>query len=205
MDIDKNFKAIGQEIVEVIKDKLLLKYNEEFEVFKIGRRYGTVGNDSVTAYCRSIKNKDLLFKAVLNSDKVHFKDDYYLSLVCFELQKEIQNAFQENNIEVYPRVTIIGLYECKKKTKLADFIKKENKFNFFIQLYVKDKVKLTNIKKSIELIKDKYPSINMRGNILLLDGENYDKYVKVFKEICDSEDYSVDLSNIIEKYRIERI
>lgn len=208
MDIFKILckETIDEELTQIIKDKLLLKYKEEFEVYKIGKRYGaSSSNDSVTAYCRSTKNKDLLFIATLYKDKVHFQDDYYLRLVCFELQQELIKVFKENNVEVYPRVNIIGLNEYDKKQKLQDFIEKEKNTNFLLELYVKGKVELSVLKKSMKMVKEKYKSINIRGDITLLDSEHYEEYANIFKEMCDEDDYTVELKDIIEEYRVERI
>ncbi len=199
-------ETMDEEIAQIIKDKLLLKYNEEFDVVKIGRRFGaSSSNDTVTTFCRSVNNADLLFTSVLNVDKVHFEDDYYLNLVCFELQKEIKNALEMNKIESYPRVFIIGLYELDKKLNLVEFIEKEEGTNFLIRLYIKDKVEFKKIRKAIETVKEKYPGIDMRGDIILLNADSYDEYANIFKGIPDSEDYSVDSNTIIEKYRIEGI
>lgn len=198
-------QLIDDEIVQIIKDKLLLKYDEEFEVYKLGRRAGTALNDSVTAYCRSLKNKDTLFVSVLNGDKVHFSDDYCLRLICFELQKELINKFKEEKITVYPRINIIGCHKYDKKTKLENFIKKEPNVNFLVDLYVKDKVLLKDVKKIIEEVKEKYKSINLRGNVILLDSNSYEEYINIFKEMSDSDNYYVESSSIIDKYRIERI
>ena len=208
MDIFKILckETIDEEITQIIKDKLLLKYKEEFEVYKIGKRYGaSSSNDSVTTYCRNVKNKDLLFMATLYRDKVHFEDDYYLRLVCFELQKELIEAFKENNVEVYPRINIVGINEYDKKIKLQDFIEKEKNAKFLVELYVKGKVELSILKKSIKTVKDNHKSIDMRGDITLLDSEHYEEYANTFKEMCDEDDYTVELKDIIEEYRVERI
>ena len=54
-------------------------------------------------------------------------------------------------------------------------------------------------------LRKKYPSINRCGNILIMNSENYEKYVNVFQDIPDNEDYYVNQDDIIEQYRIERI
>ena len=199
-------ETIDQEIVQIIKDKLLLKYNEEFEVYKIGRRYGaTSSNDTVTTYCRNIDNKDLLFTCILNADKVHFEDDYYIRLLCYELKKEILEEFKKENIDVFPRVDVIKYQSLDKKIKLKDFIEKQPNALFFIQLYAKDKDKKQDMQKTMKSLRKKYPSINRCGNILIMNSENYEKYVNVFQDIPDNEDYYVNQDDIIEQYRIERI
>ena len=207
MDIFKLFckETIDDEIIQIVKDKLLLKYNEEFEVYKIGRRYGTAEEDTVTTICRNIHNKDCLFEAVLNADRVQFHDDYYKRLICYELKKEMIDIFQENNMEVYPRIDIIHLQEFDQKMSLNDFIEKKSEKNFFIQLYINGNVKYKEIKKAIDSIKEKHSKINMRGNILLLDSKDYEEYMAILKELPDNEDHYIEENAVIEKYRIERI
>lgn len=207
-DIFKIFcgETIDQEIVQIIKDKLLLKYNEEFEVYKIGRRYGaTSSNDTVTTYCRNIDNKDLLFTCILNADKVHFEDDYNIRLLCHELKKEILEEFKKENIEVFPRIDAIKYQSLDKTIQLKDFIEKQPNAMFFIELYIKDKDRKQDIQKIMKSFKEKYPSMNMCGNIIVVTPENYEKYTNIFTEMPDNEDYYVDQNDIIEKDRIEGV
>ena len=73
---------IYEEVAQVIKDSLMIKYDKEFEIKKIGDSYGNDYSGTITTFCCPKDDKDLLFKFVLNADKVHYKEDYPLRKIC---------------------------------------------------------------------------------------------------------------------------
>ena len=196
---------VNDELAQTIKDKLLLKYNESFEVTHLGRRYGTGDEDiSVTAYCHPKDNERIVFTAVLNADRVNFKDDYILRKINVELEDSIETLAKEEDEDILVRSIIIKKYKYDKEVGVEEFIKKEPQTNFLLHIYLKNNKKEKK-KKILKKIEKKYKGIKLRGNIQVLKKEYFQELKKELKQIPSSEDYTIDSNKIIETYRIEEV
>lgn len=194
---------INDEIFQVIKDKLLEKYHESFTVTHLGKRFGTESNDTVTAFCRSEINNDIIFTVVLNKDKVHFEDDYIIRKLCYELESKINNDFQTLDIISYSNVKIINmmLYDGSEEN-LSNFLNNNEDSEFLCRIYIKDDCEEYKFKQVCEKIKQEYNSINCTFLAYILNEKYYDEIVKKNEYLPHSENIILDEKEIKEKYRI---
>ena len=186
------FKFIGngmlnKEIVQDIKDKLLEKYGEPFEVSHLGERFGTYSNNTVKAYCYPLSNENLRFTAILNNDRVHFKDDYSLRLICYEIEEFIKNEFLINSVNAYVRIATFGIEENNEKNISKEIICNNENISFLAKICINEKCPTNIIKDIMSRIKDEYSNIELKGIFYVLEKDYYNE---IFEK------YSIIPSNI---------
>lgn len=186
------FKFIGngmlnKEIVQDIKDKLLEKYGEPFEVSHLGERFGTYSNNTVKAYCYPLSNEKLRFTAILNNDRVHFKDDYSLRLICYEIEEFIKNEFLINSVNAYARIATFGIEEYNEKNISKEIICNNENISFLAKICINEKCPTNIIKDIMSRIKDEYSNIELKGIFYVLEKDYYNE---IFEK------YSIIPSNI---------
>ena len=139
------FDVIGngisnKDIIENIKKKLQKKYKIEFNVKKIGNRYGIFTNDTVTTYCCPKYNENIIFIAKLNKEQTVLEDDYLLKCISYEIEETIKKEFQENDIEIIAKNKIIGKSNLSEQKSVQEFINKygKDKLKYVAKLHFKN-------------------------------------------------------------------
>lgn len=113
-----NTEYVAKSIVKALNEK----YNREFEIVKIGERYGTGFTNEVTALC-TIKNfHSFIFRVIYNMvDEKIVNDNFFIRCTCFFIEKEINNILR--NVDSIVRVEISKKNELDKVYKTIDFLK----------------------------------------------------------------------------------
>ncbi len=186
------FKLIGNgqlnnETVQDIKDKLIEKYNEPFEISHLGARFGTYSNNSVTAYCYPVCNNKLIFTSILNRDRVHFSDDYYLRMICHEIEELLTEKFRKEKITANVRVLTFGIEKYEEKVSVQEFINKEKNVSFLAKIIVKNNCSRDLIEKIMDEIKEQYNNIELKGIFYILENNYYDEIVEQYSHIPSNE------------------
>lgn len=204
------FDVIGngvgnQEISENIVKKLQKKYNTEFSVKRIGNRYGTNDDNTVTTYCCPQNNENLMFTAILNKEQTSLEDDYPLRSISFELEQFIKNKLKDENINALVKCTIIGLNKISEFLSVNEFINKFNNTNFLVYI-----VSDSNI--SDEILQEIFTSLDSDNNniflkslIYTIDKNNFNEFFNIastLPSITDSiiENFSIKEEKIMKLF-----
>lgn len=185
------FKLIGNgmlnnEIAQDIKDKLIEKYGEPFEITHLGERFGTYSNNTVKAYCYPLSNEKLRFTAILNNDRVHFHDDFILRTICFEIEQFIKNEFLKNSVNAYVRIAMFGIEEYDEKISAQEFVCSNENISFLAKICINEKCPTNIIKDIMARIKDEYDNIELKGIFYVLEEDYYNEIVKKYSVIPSS-------------------
>ena len=195
------FDVIGngisnEELIEIIQNKLQEKYKKEFKIKKIGNRYGTYTNDTVTTYCCPRDDENMLFTAKLNKEKTVLEDDYLLRKVSYELEENIKKEFRQNNIEVIVKNKIIGKNQLEELLSVQEFIDKNRGSNFLAYIISSKKISNETLKNIYEKLEQQYKGIHLKTLIYLINEEQY-------KECCETIKQSPTITETtIEKFVI---
>ena len=195
------FDVIGngisnEELIEIIENKLQEKYKKEFKIKKIGNRYGTYTNDTVTTYCCPKDDENMMFTAKLNKEKTVLEDDYLLRKVSYELEENIKKEFRQNNIEVIVKNKIIGKNQLQEFLSVQEFIDKHKGTNFLAYIISSQKISNETLKNIYEKLEQKYNGIHLKTLIYVINEEQY-------KECCETIKQSPTITETtIEKFVI---
>ena len=173
------FDVIGngisnKDIIENIKKKLQKKYKIEFNVKKIGNRYGIFTNDTVTTYCCPKYNENIIFIAKLNKEQTVLEDDYLLKCISYEIEESIKKEFQENNIEIIAKNKIIGKSNLSEQISVQEFINKYKGANFLTYIISSQKISAEVLKEIYEKLKQKYKGIYLKTLIYIIDENGFE-------------------------------
>ena len=204
------FKIIGNgmvndELVQVIKDKLLEKHQKTFEITKLGRRFGTYTNDTVSAVCHESKNDSLKFTCILNRDRVHFEDDYCIRSICYEIECAFKEEFQKYSILIFPKVNIIGKEKFDKIISVQEFVNIEKNTKFLVEVYVKDNISEKVFGEIVNSIRNKYKNIKLRLITYILNEKYFQDIIDDLKELPGTEDFDIDENELKNKFEIRII
>lgn len=164
--IDNEFGTT--EVVNKILKKLKEKYNKDFEILKIGERYGTDISNEVTVMC-TIKNfNDFIFKVKYDMvEEIIVEDNFYIRYLCYLIEDKITEILKLNNTKTLVKVELARKNKIEKLyKKVEDFIE-ENPNDFFIATIVIEKNKFEYISECLSLLTSIY--INLKLNILLYE------------------------------------
>lgn len=195
---------INDDMIQTVKDRLLLKYNESFEVIKIGQRYGMGTFDTARIICHPKENRKLLFTTVLNKDRVTLEDDYIIRSISYEIEELIEKEYKKKDIETMIKVHIFRNTIPNKKISLKEFQEKYDNESVLVKIYMKGK---NHKKDSKEVMKEvrKECSLNLRGSIKELEEEKYNHLKEIIKDIPGNINHTVGKEDIIEEYRVEEV
>ena len=194
---------ITEEMVQVIKDKLLLSYDKEFEIKKIGRSYGNNYSGTITTICSPI-DEYVPFSLILSADRVTIEEDYPVRKICTQLEKDLLNNIKKEEIEACIRIDTKKIYKLDKCITLEKFIELYNNLEFFVDIYIKGKYEKNKIKKAINDF-SKANKIKFTGKISSLDEEYYDEFKKIVDELPGNEYHSYDTNKLIEEIMISEV
>lgn len=108
-------------VVDTVLQMLKEKYDRDFEVVKIGERYGMGFNDEVTLLCTVTGHYECIFKVVYNMvlEKIVY-DNFYIRCTCYYVEKEINRLLRSVNSIV--RVEILKKNKVDKVYKTLEFL-----------------------------------------------------------------------------------
>lgn len=194
---EDTIKSLNEKIGNEIKNKLKEKYQQEFEIKTLGRRFGTAENNSVTAYCYPKENEELLFTIIMDMKGKIRQDTYNIRKVCYFLEKQIENLFKEKNIDSYCSSHIYGIIQ-EIEGKTEEILQKEE-ITFFTNIIIKENIQDEDIIEVYNKILEKYSNIKLYSNIYII--QNDEIYSK-----CKEQMYSVPyvLKYMFDKYQIDR-
>ena len=153
----------NKEVAEDVKNTLKAKYGEDFEVLRIGNRYGGESFEMVDAYCSPSSDKDIVFtmKADLNGERTFEEDDYYLKVVSSEIDKEITSSLKKRNIKSFCRTEIIKKNKLNSKLNIYEFIDNFPGASFLSVILIDGSISKKVIKEVFTEIKNLNDNINL--------------------------------------------
>ena len=185
------------EIGAVIKEKLQNKYKEKFLIKKIGNRYGSANEDTVTVYSCPKKNENLIFTATLNREQTKLEDDYLIKRVSYEIEKNIKNKFKENDLNIIIKAEIIGKNQLNEFLSVQEFINKYENTNFLVYIISYDEITNEILEKIFNNLNDEYENVYLKSLIYTIDKKDFEDLYNLSNTIPTL------TSSIIEKAEIK--
>lgn len=181
------FDVIGngvsnEDIIKITQKKLQEKYKIEFKVKKIGNRYGTYTNDTVTTYCYPKDDENMVFTAKLNKEQTVLEDDYLLRRISYEIEETIKKEFQESNIEIIATTRIIGKSNLSEEIPVQEFIDKYKGTNFLTYIISSQEILNETLKNVYEKLENKYKDIYLKTLIYIIDEKGFENCKEAIKQ-----------------------
>ena len=129
-----NTKYVADTVAKMLKEK----YDRDFEVVKIGERYGTGFTDEVTLLCTVTGHYECIFKVVYNMvlEKIVY-DNFMIRCTCYYVEKEINRLLRSVNSIV--RVEILRKNSVDRVYKTLEFLEEFQDECFVATLVVEHK------------------------------------------------------------------
>lgn len=173
---------ISRDMAKKIETKLHEKYQKEFVVKALGKRYGTGRNNTVTAYCNPKDNEQILFAAVLDREGILLQDTYLSRSICVKLEEQIQKAFEEQNRKAYARIYIAGhVNEWQDKT-IEEIIEENPKIHFITNTIVNQDSQEPDYETIYQTILNRYPNIILTASNYQLADREFETCEKKMKQ-----------------------
>lgn len=190
-------------VVKSIIKKLNQKYNNDFEVVKVGNRYGTRISNEATAVC-SVKNLDgCIFKA--NYDMVEEKiidDNFPIRCTCFYVESEISRILK--NVESIVRVEISRKNNLDNVYKTEEFLDKFSQDCFTATLIV-EKHESNDFIKLLSELQGLYKKLKISILIYEMNKKEFERFYSSSKNLENLSISYIETFDISKKqiYRIE--
>ena len=165
-------------VVESIVNILNHKYGKEFQVLRIGERFGTDVNDEATVIC-TIKNyNNFLFKVVYNmvTGKI-VEDNFFIRCTCYYVEKEINKLLNDVDsivrVEINKKNSLNGIY------KVEDFLEEYLNQKYVATLVVKNSNRKLNqvSQELLNRINEKYRGIKLAIISYEMKDEDFEKFI----------------------------
>lgn len=190
-------------VVESIVKKLNQKYNKNFEVIKIGERYGTKVSNEATALC-SMKDYDrFIFRA--KYDMVEEKiicDDFPIRCTCFYIENEINRALK--NVNSIVRAEISRKNNLNNIYKIGEFLQKFSQ-DCFIATLITEKDESNDLAKFLSELQEQHDKLRLNIFVYEMEKKEFERFYNASKTlesfpISYIETFKISKKNI---YRIE--
>ncbi len=174
-----NTEYVANSIIKILKEK----YGREFEIVKIGERYGTEITNEVTVLC-TVKNfHECIFRATYNMvDEKLVYDNFLIRCTCFFVEKEINKILR--NVNSIVRVEIATKNALDNVYKTSKFLEKY-KDEFFIATLIVEKHESNNFIEFLNELNSTYNNIKLK----LLVYEMLPDEFSMFYEASKNMDY----------------
>lgn len=190
-------------VVKSIIEKLNHKYNKNFEVIKIGDRYGTKISNEATALC-SIKNYDsFIFRA--KYDMVEEKiicDNFPIRCTCFYIENEISRILK--NVQSVVRAEISRKNNLDNVYKTEEFLEKFSQDCFIVTLIV-EQHESNNFIKLLSKLQELYKKLKLNILVYEMDKKEFERFYNTSKNLENLSISYIETFQISKKqiYRIE--
>ena len=172
--LDNEFRT--DRVAESIVNILNQKYGKEFQVVRIGDRYGTGITDEVTAICTIPHFNNFLFKVIYNmvTEKIVY-DNFLIRCTCYYLEKEI-NVFLENvdsivRVEISKKNSLDGIYNVN------EFLEKYSSQKYVATLVISEGDIESLSQELLEKINEKFNGIRLVLFAYEIGDTEYKKFI----------------------------
>ena len=168
-------------VVETVVNILKEKYDRDFEVVKIGERYGMGFNDEVTLMCTVTGHYECIFKVVYNMvlEKIVY-DNFMIRCTCYYVEKEINRLLRSVNSIV--RVEILKKNSVNKVYKTLEFLEEFQDECFVATLVVEHKDS-NNIEAFLRELNGIYNGIKIQIISYEMSDEEYNRFYEDSKNL----------------------
>lgn len=190
-------------VVESIIKNLNQKYNKNFEVIKIGERYGTIISNEVTVLC-SIKDYDrFIFRA--KYDMVEEKiicDDFLIRHTCFYIENEISRALK--SVKSIVRAEISRKNNLNNIYKIGEFLQKFSQECFIVTLII-EKDESNDFIKLLSELQELYDKLRLNIFVYEMEKKEFERFYDASKTLESFPISFIETFKISKKdiYRIE--
>ena len=186
--IDNEFGT--ENTINKILKKLKEKYNKNFEILKIGERYGTNLTNEVTVMCTICNHIDFIFK--IKYDMVEEKiveNNFNIRYLSYLIENKITKLLNLNNIKTLVRVELARKNQIEKLYKRVEDFIEDYPNDFFIATIVTEKNKKQDISEILAILTSIYKRLKL--NILFyemnqIEFNNFYQSTKYFDNISMS-------------------
>ena len=176
-DNSLNTKYVADNVIKALKEK----YNRDFEVVKIGERYGMNFNDEATVLCTVKGNYEFVFKVIYNM--VHEKityDNFFIRCTCYYLEKEINRIL--GNVNSIVRVEIMKKNSLDRTYKIIEFLERFQD-EFFVATLVIENKDINKIENLLTEIESFYKGIKLKIIAYEMSEEEYEIFYNDSKNL----------------------
>ncbi len=169
---DYNFNT--ENIANAIANRLAQKYRRDFEVIKIGERFGTELTNTITAFCRVKDFEDFVFRVKFDMVAGRIiEDNFYIRCTCFFVEKEINQDLIDINslarVEIFTKNQLDTVYrEQELLNKFGD--------EFFVATIILEKGKDVNYLSFLSKLENAYKGIKIKIMAYEMTPETFSKF-----------------------------
>lgn len=184
-----NTKYVADTVVRILEEK----YNKNFEVVKIGERYGMGFYDEVTALCTVTGHYECIFKIIYNMvDEKIIYDNFLIRYTCYYVEKEINRLLREINSIV--RVELLKKNKFDRIYKTLEFLEKFKDECFIATLIIEHK-NSNDIEMLLKELNGIYNGIKIKIVVYEMSGEECERFYN------DSKNLDYFALNYVENYK----
>ena len=159
-------KTPEAKIAETLLQK---KYNEEFVIYSMGKRYGTLTGNTFTVMCSPKDNPNLKFNAEIDKDGSFMQDEYVSRKVSDLIEKDLTKTFSKNFKDFVIKVGAAGKTTDSNNSNMSiqEYFKLKNDTWFAIYIVIdKDNLKDVSDDTIYNSISDTVGSVpNLSGGL----------------------------------------
>lgn len=170
-----------ESVVKNTIKELEQKYNREFEVLKVGERYGTGFTNEITVLCTITGFYDFIFRVTYNmlEEKI-VNDNFLIRCTCYYVEKELNKILK--NVNSIVRVEIERKNGLNKVYKTQDFLL-DYPDDYFIATMIVEKHNSNNFEEVLKELNNIYDNIKLKTIIYEMNKEEFEKFNKTSKNI----------------------
>lgn len=162
-----------QTMCEDIKNKLLEKYNKQFEVLRIGNRFGGTSIDRIDTYCSPQENPNIIFTVTQDlsmEGKEIETDDYYIKNITSVVDTLLVEELKKVGVDSICRTETIKKNSLDKQLNIQDFINKYPNMNF-LSILVVTEVEKYKLYEIFEILNSTYDNIKLNSIVYTVTNE----------------------------------
>ena len=162
--------------IQKVTDYLEKKYDEKFEVLRVGDREDKY-NDDIKIICHPISNPNIIFYARGNSLE-EYEDDYCVRSVLCQVEQAIIDEFKNKEYEATAKVTNVVKDVIDKKVDVDEFIKINPSQLLLAYIVVNGQIESKVVNEVINNVRAKYQGLKLKAFVYRMNSINYENYCK---------------------------
>ena len=162
--------------IQKVTDYLEKKYDEKFEVLRVGDREDKY-NDDIKIICHPISNPNIVFFFRLYSLE-EYEDDYCVRSVLCQVEQTIIDEFKNKDYEATAKVTNVVKDVIDKKVDVDEFIKINPSQLLLAYIVVNGQIESNVVNEVINNVRDKYQGLKLKAFVYRMNSINYENYCK---------------------------